>query len=275
MPSTGSASVSPAGRTLSGLRVLVTRPDGQADKLLSGIRALGGDADHIPFLAIEPIADSGALAQMADRLPTYRACIFISANAVTCALPALTPRGWPASVAGAAVGPGTAALLRACGVAEVVMPECQFDSEGLLSEPFFNEVSCQGHAFALIRGEGGRDVLAKTLRARGARVDELAVYRRTMNPQALALLTDWLDAAPSSPRLMVISSSESLQNVMAAAAPAQADVLRRIPLLVPHPKIAEAAHVLGFAKVMVSNGGDEGLLETLRSYNGVSQSTSS
>ena len=272
---TGRTTGIPAGCPLSGLRVLVTRPAGQADKLLSGIRALGGVAEHIPFLAIEPIDDSGALALMADRLPTYRACIFISANAVSYALPVLTTRGWPASVAGAAVGPGTAALLRASGVAEVVMPEYQFDSEGLLSESFFNEASCQGQAFALIRGEGGRDFLANILRARGARVDELAVYRRTMNPRALALLTDWLVSASASPRLMVVSSSESLRNVVGAVTLPVADVLRRIPLLVPHPKIAEAAHALGFARVIVSNGGDEGLLETLRSYNGAYQPTSS
>ena len=40
MPSTGSASVSPAGRTLSGLRVLVTRPDGQAAINTTGNPAL-------------------------------------------------------------------------------------------------------------------------------------------------------------------------------------------------------------------------------------------
>ena len=264
MTSTGSASGSP----LSGLRVLVTRPDGQADKLLSGISALGGNAEHIPFLAIQPTADSGALAQMADRLPSYRACIFISANAVTCALPALTPRGWPAAVAGAAVGPGTAALLRASGVAKVVVPGHRFDSEGLLDEAIFAEAACRDQRFALIRGEGGRDVLAHTLRKRGACVDELAVYRRHLNPQAVPLLTHWLESGDPASRLILISSSESLRRVMDSVTPTVAERLCRVPLLVPHPKIAEVARILGFQTVLVSAGGDDGLLECLRSYNG-------
>ena len=269
MPST----VKRAGTPLSGVRILVTRPEGQADKLLSGIRMLGGTANHIPFLAIEPILDTSALAQIAHQLSTYRACIFISANAVACASPILASRGWPPSVVGAAVGPGTAALLRANGVTQVIVPAHRFDSEGLLEEEIFSVAACRGKAFALIRGEGGRDLLAQTLRERGARVDELVVYRRRLHPQALARLSEWLEAGIQSNRLMLISSSDSLRRVMDSVSPAIAASLRHVPLLVPHPKIAIAAQNMGFNTVAVSAGGDDGLLESLRSYNGATDIT--
>lgn len=252
---------------LRGQRFLVTRPEGQADGLLAGIRALGGEATHIPFLAIEPVADLSALHEIAGRLAGYRACLFVSANAVRCAWPVLAATGWPHPLAGAAVGPGTASVLQGLGVMQVIVPPRRFDSEGLLAESFFAEHECRGQAFALIRGEGGRDFLAETLRARGARVDEAAVYRRDLHPAALSRLADWMAAGAAASSTLLISSSESLQHVVAHADPLLMDSLHRTTLLVPHPKIADCAQRLGFKQVVISAGGDAGLLEALRSYN--------
>lgn len=258
-------------RPLHGQRFLVTRPEGQAAGLLDGIRALGGEAAHIPFLDIEAVADLSALQAIADRLDRYRACLFVSANAVRCAWPILAAGGWPPELAGAAVGPGTASVLRGLGVAQVIVPARNFDSEGLLAESFFTEYRCQGQAFALIRGEGGRDFLAQTLRARGAQVDEAAVYRRRLHPAALTRLAEWLAAGTPASSTLLISSSESLQRVVAQAAPLLVDALRRVTLLVPHRKIADCAQQLGFTQVVISAGGDAGLLEALRSYNTMSK----
>lgn len=252
---------------LRGRRILVTRPEGQAAGLMEGIQALGGEATHIPLLAIEATVETPALTQIADRLTDYRAVIFISANAVRIAWPALTRTlAWPSNVATAAVGPGTARELKTLGVSQVVVPESRFDSEGLLAEPFFAEQHCREQSFALIRGEGGRDFLAPSLRARGARVDEAAVYRRSLHPRALSRLEDWLAGGDATDTLL-ISSSESLQRVMAAASPELAARLHSLCLVVPHPRIAEAARELGFARVAVSDGGDAGLLTHLQSYN--------
>ncbi|MFW9610648.1 MAG: uroporphyrinogen-III synthase [Fluviibacter sp.] len=270
-------SAAPTGQSLPlrGKRILVTRPEGQADKLLSGICALGGQAAHIPFLAIEPCADPVGLAHMAHQLSDYRACLFISVNAVQCAWPGLVPDGWPKTLAAAAVGPGTVRALRARGVSEVIVPASRFDSEGLLAEPFFAESQCRGRAFALIRGDGGRDLLAQTLRARGAtRVDEVAVYRRCLHPEALSRLAEWLQAGSHSlADMILISSSESLQRVMAVATATIATRLRQTPLLVPHPKIADCARALGFSSICISDGGDDGLLHCLRSYNDTCNTT--
>ena len=255
-----------SGRSLRGKRFLVTRPEGQATGLVEGIRGLGGEVAHIPLLAIEAVTDQSALERIAGRLADYRACIFISANAARIAWPALSKAGWPQGVAGAAVGPGTARTLQALGVSEVVVPVSRFDSEGLLAEPFFTEDQCRDQAFALIRGEGGRDFLAQSLRARGALVDEAAIYRRSLHPQALSRLQAWLDAGTGADTLL-ISSSESLQRIMGDAPQALADVLRKTPMVVPHSRIAEKARALGCSRLAVSAGGDDGMLAFLQTYN--------
>lgn len=260
-----------SSQPLRGKRFLVTRPEGQASTLVDGIRALGGEASHIPWLAIEPLSEVPALTRIARNLDEYRACLFVSANAVQSAWPTLAAVPWPASVAAATVGPGTARALRVLGVPQVIFPVSRFDSEGLLAESFFADSYCQGQAFALIRGEGGRDFLAQSLRARGARVDEAAVYRRCLHPHALHRLEAWLgnDDSDRASDTILVSSSESLQRVIAAASSTLAARLRETTLLVPHPKIAACARELGFQRVAISDGGDDGLLDFLRSYNGI------
>ncbi|MFM8501705.1 MAG: uroporphyrinogen-III synthase, partial [Fluviibacter sp.] len=132
---------------------------------MAGIEQLGGRATHIPFLAIKIASDLSDLEHIAEHLAGYRACLFVSANAVHSAWPVLTRhQPWPETLTAAVVGPGTARVLRQLGVSEVMQPEVQFDSEGLLALPFFATKHCQGSTFALIRGEGGRDLLARTLR---------------------------------------------------------------------------------------------------------------
>jgi uroporphyrinogen-III synthase len=256
-------------RPLSGKRFLVTRPEGQGSRLVDGIQALGGEAQHIPFLQIEPVKDRAALQKIAQGLMAYRACIFISANAVNAAWPTLLeahPNGWPKTVAAATIGPGTARELHARGITEVVMPARRFDSEGLLAEPYFAEAHCRGQVFALIRGEGGRDFLAKTLRARGALVDEVAVYRRDLHPLALEKLQTWV-GMDTGTGTMLISSSESLRRLLEAASAELSLRIRSLSILVPHARIAESAQQLGFTRVAICEGGDEGMLRYLQTYN--------
>ena len=105
---------------LVGQHILVTRPAGQASTLVAGIEQLGGRATHIPFLAINPVADLSDLENIAARLETYQACIFVSANAVHSAWPTLTRhQPWPETLAGGVVGPGSARALREFGVGRV------------------------------------------------------------------------------------------------------------------------------------------------------------
>jgi uroporphyrinogen-III synthase len=251
---------------LVGQHILVTRPVGQAATLMAGIEQLGGRVTHIPFLAIEPASDLVDLGCIAAHIETYQACIFVSANAVHSAWSLLTgQQPWPESLAAAVVGPGTARVLRKFGVSHVVQPEVQFDSEGLLALPFFSSEQCEGRAFALIRGEGGRDLIARTLRERGGRVDEATVYQRSLDPDAVMSALRLMDT--DQPSAMIVTSSESLQRFLMAAPDSLAQVMRRLTMVVPHARIAQTATDLGYENVVVCEGGDEGILRFLRTYN--------
>lgn len=251
---------------LGGQHILVTRPVGQAASLIAGIEQLGGRVTHIPFLSINPVADLSALEKIARRLTAYQACIFISANAVQSAWPVLTGKHpWPETLVGAAVGPGTTRILRELGVPRVVLPEARYDSEGLLSLPLFSPEQCRGRAFALIRGEGGRDLIARTLQDRGAQVDEATTYERSLHPDAITSVQQLL--AQDMPAAMIVTSSESLQRVIRAAPEQLATMMRQRCLIAPHERIAQAGRSLGFERVFVTAGGDDGILKFLQTYN--------
>ncbi|WP_101758477.1 uroporphyrinogen-III synthase [Oceanicoccus sp. KOV_DT_Chl] len=75
--------------TLAGLNILVTRPQGQAEKLLAGINAVGGHGIHYPVLeinALDTVEDAASYQrckQLIMNLDQYQHIIFISTNAVS------------------------------------------------------------------------------------------------------------------------------------------------------------------------------------------------
>ena len=156
-------------KPLDGVGVLVTRPEHQADELVAAIQAAGGSAWRFPVFDV--LARSQA--EMNDDLEAARSAdmlIFVSANAVRLGLPALGDTA--ASIA--AIGPATAAALEKSGKPVDVRPAGGFNSEHLLMEPALNDVD--GTSIAIVRGETGRELLAETLRHRGATVSYLSVY---------------------------------------------------------------------------------------------------
>lgn len=236
--------------------ILVTRPAHQAAALADGIRAAGGEALLFPALEILPV-EPQALVPLLRRSGDYDLAICISPNAARFGVAALRAVAEvPASLAWFAVGPGTAKALAALGIAGVTTPQGQ-DSEALLALPQFGEVA--GKRIAIFRGVGGRPLLGDTLRARGAQVDYIECYRRQC-PAA--------DAAPLRRRwseisAVTIASVETLRNLERMLGDDGGALLRTTPLFVPHEKIAAGAHAAGMERVIVTAGGDAGLLQGL------------
>ncbi len=167
------------------------------------------------------------------------------------------PQPWPPACAVAGVGGGTARAWRAASAAEVIEPTGDGDSEALLSHPALQSVA--GQRIVILRGEGGRDLLGPTLRARGAEVAEWLCYRRQA-PADLASGLAMLLREP--PDAWVVTSSEALAHLQAAWPDGAA---RSAPLFVPHPRIAEAGQRAGWMTVL-SGSGDAGLMTTLRTW---------
>lgn len=250
---------------LAGKTIVVTRPRAQAAGLAAAIEAAGGEALLFPLLDIAP-ADPQALRAAAARLGDYALAIFISPNAVTYSLPLLLAHGgWPASLTPAAIGPGTVAALAAHGVSGCLAPASRFDSEGLLAEAALAAERVGGRRIALFRGNGGRELLADTLRQRGAEVDCITCYRREAPSADPALL----HAAWAAGRLsaFTLSSSEALRYLVDRLDAAGRARLVRTPIFVPHPRIAATARACGLSHIILTEGADAGIVAGLTAYN--------
>jgi uroporphyrinogen-III synthase len=247
-------------RPLSGKNIVVTRPAHQARELAEAIRAAGGHPILFPVIEIRDLPDVKPLLALIDRLEEFDWAIFISPNAVNRAMNLVgARRTLPPGLRFAAVGPASVKALRRFGVAEVLAPARRFDSEGLLEAPELAEV--RGRRIVIFRGEGGRELLGETLRERGASVEYAECYRRGKpSYDAGPLLRAW---ARDELHAITVTSSEGLHNLYEMVGTLGRSWLRRTPLFVPHPRIAETARDLGIATVTVTAPGDDGLLAGL------------
>lgn len=263
------------GASLAGRHIVVTRPRAQAAGLAALIEDAGGTPVLFPVIDIEPALDPAPLA--ATHLDDYQLAVFISPNAVDYSLPTLLAgRPWPSGVQAAAVGTGTVKALEKFGVAGTVVPSERFDSEGLLELPALQAERVAGQRVLILRGDGGRELIADTLRQRGATVDYLACYRRLPPGDGVHALSDL--AARGALDALTVSSSEGLRNLhQLLTAPAQQALLMQIcaaPCFVPHPRIAEVAHGLGHRQVILTGPADAGLIAGLCAYNWPPRETS-
>jgi uroporphyrinogen-III synthase len=253
-----------AASPLQGIGILVTRPREQAEGLMCDLQGLGARPIPFPALAIQPCRDTARLADTLARLADFHLAIFISPTAAQWGLSSVDVRGsWPPGLAVAAVGKGTARALRALGVASVLEPDGGADSEHLLALPQLQQMA--GKQVVIFRGEGGREVLADTLRARGAQVTYAECYRRG--------LPDRADPAPilalfkaGDIQAVTAYSAETLDNLFHLLGPAGQGFLRETPLFVPHPRIAERARQLGIHTIVVDHAEPGQLIPSLVKY---------
>lgn len=251
-------------RPLHGRTIVVTRPRAQASQLAAWIGEQGGEALVFPLLEISVAADPAPLQEAIDRLDRYALAIFISPNAVDHSLPAiLARRPWPRALQPAAIGPGTVQALAAYGVGDVLLPGDRFDSEALLALPGLQAAALGQRRVLLLRGNGGRELLADTLRERGARVDAVACYERRAPADAAPLQALWRDGRLDA---IIISSSEALRNLVGLLDQEALARLRSTPVFVPHQRIAESAHALGLQRVIQSAPADAGIMAAVRAH---------
>jgi uroporphyrinogen-III synthase len=242
-----------AEQALAGLNIVVTRPREQSHGLMQSIERLGGKALFFPLLEIEPVPDAQALHERLAHLAQTDLLIFISPNAVRFGMAAIDAAGGlPSNVQVATVGQGSARALREMGIERVIAPTERFDSEGLLALRELQDVT--GKRVMILRGDGGRELLGDTLKARGAEVEYVTCYlRRKPELDAAAL-------AAAAPDVITVTSSEALQHLWEALRGTQ---LAEAALFVPHPRIAELARQQGWKQIVVTGSGDDGLIASL------------
>ena len=254
-------------KPLTGIGIAITRPIDQAKKLSALISEAGGTPILFPLIEITPLADYSQFQAVISDIKDYDWAIFISSNAVQNGMPRLVKAEIPPNLKFAAIGPVTASELQSFGVKDVLTPlshvqdgdesKVRFDSESLLTLPEMTNVA--GKKILIVRGVGGRDVLAETLKARGAQVTFGECYQRT-NPQTNCNLLAQLWAEKKLHGI-VVTSSEAMRHLLDLAG--DAEWLRNITLFVNHARIAELPLQMGL-KVLVADAlGDEEMLKKL------------
>lgn len=249
---------------LHGRRILVTRPEAQSAGLASLIAEQGGAAISFPLINILPVEDQQPLAEAIARLDGFALAIFISPNAVEFSLPRLLARrDWPEGLQAAAIGPGTVNRLADFGITRVIVPQGRYDSEALLALPPMQAGCVAGKKVLILRGNGGRELLAETLRARGATVECVTCYRREPPSDGAVVVSllcnNGLDA-------LILSSSEGLRNLLDMLDTDSRERLFDLPVFVPHQRIAEEAARLGLRRVVLTGPADAGLVEGMCNY---------
>ena len=225
---------------LAGVVVVVTRPAAQAARFAAMAGAAGADPLLFPAMAIEPVAlDATARARLAP--DDYDWTIYTSANAVEHSVTQLPS---PRVSRVAAVGKGTARALEERGIAVSALPATTADSEGLLELPCFADL--RGRRVLILKGRGGRTLLAEELARRGAEVTQGEVYERrraAADPGALAALHE---ACTARRAVIAATSAEVLAGLLALVPDARRPGLRDAPLVVPGPRVAAAAAEQGW-----------------------------
>lgn len=226
---------------LIGLNVLVTRPSGSETGLVARIREAGGNPVHLPCISIEPLINPvlPAADEPIDLL------VVVSANAAR----QLPPDRWTDARV-AAIGSSTAAALKDMGRKVHITPAEGFTSEHLLAEHALRDLA--GRRVLIARGEGGRQVLSRTLEERGAIVSHAVLYRRAIPDQdPVPPLKTWLDAELP---VATFSSGEGLTNFAGMVPQPMIESLRNCAAIVPSDRVAAQAREIDlFAAVHAAN----------------------
>ena len=195
-----------AEQSLSGVRVMVTRPRNPRDSLVEQLRRFGADVVWQPAIRIEPPLDWRPVDDALARLDAFHWLVFSSANGVRYLLERFrrdrtTVPPLPAGLRIAAIGPGTADELRRYRLQADLVPE-RFLADAL-ADSLCREA--RGRRFLLARASRGREILAERLTAAGGDVEQIVVYRSldepAPDPQIAAMLAaghiDWITVTSS------------------------------------------------------------------------------
>lgn len=257
--------------TLSGLQVLVTRPEPQAGRWAQQLETLGAVPLVAPMMTLEPVGEpeaKEAIKACIMDFDLYQKAIFVSQNAVAHAFDWLD-HYWPQLPLGVeyyGVGERTAQALAEENVKVTAwQSRGAMNSEALLEASPLQNVAEQ--RIVIFRGVGGRGLLGQTLRKRGARVDYCELYERRCPNDAVERLHRALAQRSVSRLIVALHSAETLDNYHWARGQLTdaRDALAQAPLLVPGERVAQHARALGYHRLAVAeNATDPSMLEALQ-----------
>ncbi|HUI70368.1 MAG TPA: uroporphyrinogen-III synthase, partial [Spirochaetia bacterium] len=240
---------SPNGHPLKDKRVLVTRPREQASELVSLLCAHGAIPLLLPLIRVEPAGETSRIEAALEGLSTYDWVIFTSSNGVEHFFSHLGKR--PFSQKTAAVGPATSQALFARGITPGFVPS-EHTGSALARGLHEREAgTLEGKRFLMPCAAQHNEEAARVLRAAGATVDELPVYRTVSEEPTLADL-EAIDGDIDAVLFLSSSAVRSFQ-ALTATTPSLAAALSRAVVACIGPSTAETARDAGMRVDLVSS----------------------
>lgn len=248
------------------MNILVTRPSPASDRLVDRLRSRGQAAWALPLIEFTPGRQLDILPQRLSSLAKNDLVFVLSQQAIHYAHPAIVRAGnaWPAYLNYYAIGRSTALATHAVTGHEVIWPHEQEITEVLIQLPTLQQVS--GRRALILRGNGGRELLAETLHSRGAHVEFIECYQRCARLYNGAEEgRRWRDRGIDT---LVVTSGEMLQQLHALFPDVDRDEwLLHCRLIVVSERLAMLASELGWTTISIAAGADnDAVLRELDSY---------
>jgi uroporphyrinogen-III synthase len=235
----------------------------QGEALCAQLRKLNYTVDHVSVMEVEALNAPEQQLQIEkkfSRITTYHGIILVSINAAEQALPWLKKYPHARTTKILSVGKTTASYYNANHVhdSRVIYPRQNMSSEGLLAMHELQPDEVKGRRYLILRGMGGRELIAETLKARGAHVDSCELYRRFLPAQNAPLLKKCLPDVDT----IIVNSGEALENLVNLAG--EQTPFEKL-LVVPSERVLEAARTSGFRHIIRAlNATDEAVIEALK-----------
>lgn len=245
-------------------RIMIIRPAHQAKMLVQGIKTAGGKTFLFPTLEILPAELTDEDKKIIQQLSQFDIIIFISPNAVEHGLNHIQANTeLSENFLLATIGQGSAKALTArLGKQPDISPDENFNSEGLLATAAMQNVT--NKRILIIRGNGGREHLKQVLQQRGAFVEYLNVYQRIKPETNTSDLEQYL--RNNQIAAIVITSAESLKNLLELTPEKVTSLLLQVPLLLINKRIVNIAKEAGFNNKLfvATKASDDAIIESLK-----------
>jgi uroporphyrinogen-III synthase len=246
---------------LLGQRVVVTRASVDFEALAQLLRRRGARPIAFPTITIHAVTPTPDLNHYIDRLDQIDWLVLTSANGVQALARLLGERRLPDDLRIAAVGPKTAAAIRAQGWAVAYVPQ-RYRAAAIL--PGLGDMG--GKRILLARGQLAADGLPRAIRAGGGEVIDLVVYHtRPHAPGAAALA-----ALQRGVDVVTFTSASTVDHFVASLRSASLDPANlagnpRFAYIGPVTAAAGAAHGLG-QHIIAGTHTLEGLVKALEAH---------
>jgi len=235
---------------LAGRRIVLTRPRAQAADFEARVAALGGEPVIAPAIAIDPPVSWTVVDAALRRIGTYDWIVFTSANGVRTLIERADAIGVARESLGtrrlAVVGPATARMVGAALRAPDVVPAVH------TAEALARELSGIENARVLLpRGDLADDALPESLRANGAFVDEVVVYRTVPGDGVQEIIVGLRDSTIDA---LLFASASAVRFVTDAIGTAGLTLSPATVIACVGPVTADAARAAGCSNVIVAEG---------------------